>query len=115
MAKEKVRDMSFDQLEGLNLNAPNNLDEAKTVIKKKEVEEEPKKDDMTPKPTIRKKKKKEETQETIKTSFKIERDLHLALKQYALIEGEEMTYIVFEKLVKPYLKRKGFYPPRKSS
>lgn len=51
--------------------------------------------------------------ETIKTSFKIDKDIHLALKQYSLIEEEDMAIIAFEKIVKPFLEKEGFYPPRK--
>lgn len=62
-----------------------------------------------------KEKKETDSQDTIKTSFKIDRDLHLALKQYALIEGKDMAFIVFEEVLKPFLQEKGYYPPRKNS
>lgn len=53
------------------------------------------------------------TEATIKTSFKINRDIHLALKQYAIAIDKHMDEVVFEDVLKPFLEEKGFYPPRK--
>ena len=95
MAKEKAEDISFGDLQNLNLDAPDNSKEVIEASKKKGRAKSSKKEDM------------------IKTSFKIPRDIHLALKQYSLIQGEEMAVVAFQEIIMPYLKRKGFYPPRK--
>lgn len=102
MAKEKTDDIIFDKLANLNLNIPAHVDDVKP-----EKEPEPKAE----KSRVGRSKKKEVP--TVKTSFKIERDLHLALKQYCLLQEEEMATVVFERILKPYLEKKGFYPPRK--
>lgn len=112
MAKEKKDDYKFDKLSGLNLATQPNIDDIKEEPKAKketkpvdeiEEEERPKK----------KKKTKKEEPATIKTSFKIEKELHLALKQYCLLEGEDMATVVFEQVIKSFLKRKGYYPVSK--
>ena len=100
MAKEKKTDITFDKLQNLNLDVPSNIE------------------DITPTSKEEKKgrvgrKANPDTKETIKTSFKIEKDLHLALKQYSVLEGEDMADIVFEHVLKPFLEDKGFYPPKK--
>lgn len=72
--------------------------------------------------TFRKKKLKEPISPTKGTvapenkkraSFNIEEDLHRALKEYSFFEEIDMVEYIFEELVKPDLKNKGYYPPRK--
>ncbi len=99
MAKEKKDEITFDKLADLNLPVTSNLGDVQPP-------------QQAPLAPLRDKegiKKKEQV--TIKTSFKIEKDLHLALKQYSLLEGEEMATIVFERILKPFLEKKGYYPP----
>lgn len=100
MAKEKKDDIKFDKLQGLNLKVESNIDDIKPVKEEK-------------KGRVGRKAKNTSARETIKTSFKIEKDLHLALKQYSLLEGEDMADIVFERVLKPFLEKKGYYPPKK--
>jgi len=104
MAKEKTDDIIFDKLANLNLDIPAHA-HVDDVKPKKEPEPRPEKS------RVGRSKKKDVP--TVKTSFKIERDLHLALKQYCLLQEEEMATVVFERILKPYLEKKGFYPPRK--
>lgn len=95
MAKGQGDDITFDKLKHINLEIPGHLEDiqAKEPPKKaKSIEEEP---------------------DVIKTSFKIDREVHLALKQYCLMHGEEMAKLVFEQIVKPFLTKEGYYPPRK--
>jgi len=104
MAKEKKDEITFDKLADLNLPVTSNLGDVQS----------PQQAPLAPvrdKEGVKKPKKQEQV--TIKTSFKIEKDLHLALKQYSLLEGEEMATIVFERILKPFLEKKGYYPPMK--
>jgi len=113
MAKERKDDFKFDKLSGLNLAAQPNVEDTKDKETPKAKEEpEPVEEVEVEDPPKKKKKKKEELQ-TIKTSFKIEKELHLALKQYCLLEGEDMATVVFEQVMKSFLKRKGYYPVTK--
>lgn len=48
-----------------------------------------------------------------RASFNIEEDLHRALKEYSFFEEIDMVEYIFEQLVKPDLKNKGYYPPRR--
>jgi len=48
-----------------------------------------------------------------RASFNIEEDLHRALKEYSFFEEIDMVEYIFEQLVKPDLKDKGYYPPRR--
>ena len=48
-----------------------------------------------------------------RASFNIEEDLHRALKEYSFFEEIDMVTYIFEQLVKPDLKKKGYYPPKK--
>lgn len=93
MAKEKKGDITFDTLSNLNLDLPDNA-------KAEEVAQE----------EIPVKKAKAAQ---IKTSFKLDRDVHLALKQYSLIQGKDMAVVAFEDIIKPFLEEKGYFPPRK--
>ena len=97
MAKEKKEDIVFNKLKGLNLNIESNIE------------------DIKPEPRVKKKSNNDNQSKvaTIKTSFKIEKDLHLALKQYSIMHGKDMADIVFVDVLKPFLEREGFYPPRK--
>ena len=93
MAKEKKKDITFDKLTNLDLSMPTTgeADEVKESTTKKKV---PVKD-------------------TVKTSFKMERDVHLALKHYSLVKGKDMATLVFDEIVKSFLEDEGYYPPRK--
>ena len=48
-----------------------------------------------------------------RASFNIDEDLHRALKEYSFFEEIDMVEYIFEELVKPDLKNKGYYPPRR--
>ena len=48
-----------------------------------------------------------------RASFNIDADLHRALKDYSYFNEIEMVEYIFENLVKPDLKKKGYYPPKK--
>ena len=48
-----------------------------------------------------------------RASFNIDEDLHRALKEYSFFEEIDMVEYIFEELVKPDLKSKGYYPPRR--
>ncbi len=48
-----------------------------------------------------------------RASFNISKDLHRALKDYSFYNEIEMVEYIFEQLVKPDLKKKGYYPPKK--
>jgi len=48
-----------------------------------------------------------------RASFNIDEDLHRALKEYSFFEEIDMVEYIFENLVKPDLKNKGYYPPRR--
>lgn len=48
-----------------------------------------------------------------RASFNINADLHRALKDYSYFNEIEMVEYIFEHLVKPDLKKKGYYPPKK--
>ena len=77
----------------------------------------------TPKKTVVKTGKRKETIAVTKgtfappdkkrASFNIEEDLHRALKEYSFFEEIDMVTYIFEQLVKPDLKNKGYYPPKK--
>lgn len=47
-------------------------------------------------------------------SFNIDADIHRALKELSFYEDVDMVEYVFEQLVKPDLKKRGYYPPKKS-
>jgi len=94
MAKQPEDEISFDKLSSLNLSIANHVESVE-----KEVTEPP----VPPKAA----------KPMIKTSFKIERDVHLALKQYCVLQNEEMAKVVFDQIIKDFLKREGYYPPSK--
>ncbi len=48
-----------------------------------------------------------------RASFNIPKDLHRALKDYSYMNDIDMVTYIFEQLVKPDLKKKGYYPPKK--
>ncbi len=48
-----------------------------------------------------------------RASFNIPKDLHRALKDYSYRNDVDMVTYIFEQLVKPDLKKKGYYPPKK--
>ena len=48
-----------------------------------------------------------------RASFNIDEDLHRALREYSFFEEIDMVEYIFEELVKPDLKKKGYYPPRR--
>ncbi len=96
MAKKQDDDITFDRLQSINLDVPGHLEE----ITAEEV--------APPRPSS-----EEKERDMIKTSFKIERDLHLGLKQYCLMHGEEMAKVVFDRIVKRFLTKEGYYPPKK--
>ena len=98
MAKDGAGDITFDKLANINLEAPSHIED----IQKKEIE-----DEVVP--------VAKEVKATVKSSFKLEKDLHLGLKQYCLIHELKMADLVFETIVKSFLIEKGFYPPQKAA
>lgn len=97
MAKEKKTDISFDKLTNLNLDAKPNVDEV--------IEEKNEKRKVGRPPSNK--------GEIMRTSYKYEKDIHLALKRYCLDHEIDMGAFVFEQIIKEVLTEKGYYPPKK--
>jgi hypothetical protein len=126
MAKKKQNiSLNLEGLDKVDLKKQPDIESAQSVIEPPKPKSQIK---PTPKPRVTKPKPKPTPKPTppVKTakgtlppankkraSFNIEEDLHRALKEYSFFEEVEMVEYIFEHLVKPDLKAKGYYPPKR--
>jgi len=140
MAKKKKPTISLEGLDDIVLNKDLDISSAQSVLdsepttENKVEEAAPNKMDTEPEatkqPTPKKKAapvaktKKEKkppkpargtlpAEDKKRASFNIPKDLHRALKDYSYRNDVDMVTYIFEQLVKPDLKKKGYYPPKK--
>ena len=101
MAKEKKDDITFDNLANLDLNLKSNIEEVKLEKTKETETTSPKIERGRGRPKLEK--------EVVKTSFKVEKDLHRKLKIYCMQQGVNMSDFVFEELVRSHLEKQGVF------
>ncbi len=113
MAKKK-QEIQLEGLDDIDFNKKPDIKAAQSVVKPKPSRKKPTpKKKTTPPPPSKPSRSIFAPVNKKRASFNIDEDLHKALKDYSYFEEIDMVTYIFEQLVKPDLKKKGYYPPKK--
>ena len=125
MAKKKIPKINLQGLDDIDFNKSEpDIKSAESILepkpepkkevaaKKEPVKEEPRKEAKAKKEKAQAPKGTFPPVNKKRASFNIDEDLHKALKDYSYFNEVEMVEYIFERLVKPDLKKKGYYPPK---